>query len=160
CGLLCAILLAAAPGLARGQAPPASPPGGLPAGPPAGPTPGPSAAPGMRIVSGQAPVVGGNAAGARERGLDEAIRQAVALALADIPRAPTRAAQAKTIKSLLARAKSFVPRYRTLEEGEAGGVYTIRLEAEVDEVALRSKLERTAVPTTPPGAGGPLSGLI
>ena len=33
--------------------------------------------PGARIVTGQAPVVGGNAAGARERALDDALKQAV-----------------------------------------------------------------------------------
>ena len=64
--------------------------------------------------------------------------------------APTRAAQAKALKAIEAKARSFVPRYRTLEEGEANGVYTIRLEAEVDEIALRRKIERGASPSTPP----------
>jgi hypothetical protein len=102
----------------------------------------------MRIVSAQAPVVGGNAAGARERALDEAIRQAVDQALGEIMDAPTRAAQAKAIKVIEARARSFVPRYRTLEEGEANGVYTVRLEAEVDELALRRRIERGSAPAS------------
>ena len=63
---------------------------------------------------------------------------------------PTRAAQAKTLKAIEAKARSFVPRYRTLEEGEANGVYTIRLEAEVDETALRRKIERGTSPAPPP----------
>ncbi|MES1209428.1 MAG: hypothetical protein ABUS79_26110, partial [Pseudomonadota bacterium] len=67
---------------ARAQAPvPAAPPPA--AVPPAGVPSVPAApaepvlGPGERIGIGQAPVVGGNAAGARERALDEAIRQAV-----------------------------------------------------------------------------------
>ena len=99
-----------------------------------------------RIVTGQAPVVGGNAAGARERALDDAIKQAVNQALAAIVDPQTRAAQAKTLKAIEAKARSFVPRYRTLEEGEANGVYTVRLEAEVDEAALRRRIERGAPP--------------
>ena len=128
------------------------------AAPPAPPPPSTEvAAPGMRIVSAQAPVVGGNAAGARERALDEAIRQAVDQALGEIMDAPTRAAQAKTIKIIEARARSFVPRYRTLEEGEANGVYTVRLEAEVDELALRRRIERGNAPTSgnAPAANAP-----
>jgi len=132
--------LTAAP--AFGQAPPAPPPGPPPAELPS--------TPGARVVSGQAPVVGGNAAGARERALDDAIKQAVNQAIAALLDAPTRAAQAKALKAIEAKARSFVPRYRTLEEGEANGVYTIRLEAEVDETALRRRIERAAAPVAPP----------
>jgi hypothetical protein len=115
--------------------------------------------PGGRIVSGQAPVVGGNAAGARERALDDALKQAVNQALAAIVDPATRAAQAKTLKAIEAKARSFVPRYRTLEEGEANAVYTIRLEAEVDEVLLRRRIEKgmsvAPPPVTPAKAGAP-----
>ena len=115
---------------------------------------------GGRIVSGQAPVVGGNAARARERALDDAIRQAVNQALATIVDPQTRAAQAKTLKTIEAKARSFVPRYRTLEEGEATGIYNIRLEAEVDEIALRRRMESVGtaavpVPASPARAGPP-----
>ncbi|HVV16174.1 MAG TPA: hypothetical protein VHH90_03145, partial [Polyangia bacterium] len=82
-----ALLVANAP-VARAQAPAPAPPG---ATAPAEPVLGP----GERIAVGQAPVVGGNAAGARERALDEAIRQAVDQALSDLVDAPTRTAQAK-----------------------------------------------------------------
>jgi hypothetical protein len=140
--MLIAASVAASP-LARAQ--PAAPPP-APA-PPAEPGP----APGMKLVSGQAPVVGGNAVGARERALDDALRQAVEQTIAEIADPAARAAQAKTIKTLLARARSYVPRYRTLEEGETNGVYAMRLEAEVDELALRRKLEPAAPAST--GAG-------
>ena len=105
------------------------------------------------MVTAQAPVVGGNAAGARERALEDAIRQAVTLALADVVDPQTRAAQAKTIKAIEAKARSFVPRYRTLEEAEVGGMYNVRLEVEVDEIALRRRLERSSAP--PPTTAAP-----
>lgn len=153
--LLSALAIAAS---ARAQTAPPAPPASAP--PPIGPGAAPEAPvgqPGMRMVTGQAPVVGGNAAGARERALDDAIRQAVDQALSELVDAPTRAARAKEIKALLAKARSFVPRYRTLEEGEVSGSYGIRLEADVDEVALRRRVERwSAAPATnvaaPPGA--------
>jgi hypothetical protein len=143
-GLAVALLaLAAAP--ARGQAePPSLPPVGQP---------------GLRIVAGQSAVIGGNAAGARERALDEAFRLGVDQALAELLDAPTRAAQAKAIKALEARARSYVRRYRALDEGEAGGVYTVHLEIEVDEAALRRAAERwgaggaTGSPAPPPVPG-------
>ena len=70
----------------------------------------------------------------------------------------TRAAQAKALKAIEAKARSFVPRYRALEEGEANGVYTIRLEAEVDELALGAKSkgdDRRAADGTPAKMGVP-----
>ena len=131
--------LALAAGAARGAPPASLPPASPPAFPPSG---APVLAPGARVATGQAPVVGGNAAGARERALDEAMRQAVDLTLGEMTDAPTRAAQAKAIKAIEAKARSLVPRYRTQEEGEANGVYSVRIEAEVDEVALRRKIDR------------------
>ena len=98
--------------------------------------------PGVRLVSGQAAIVGGNTAGARERALDEAMRQAVEQALAEQLDAQTRAAQARAIKTLQGRARSFIKRYRTVDENEANGLYTIRIEAEVDDAALRRATER------------------
>jgi hypothetical protein len=109
-------------------------------------------APGARVATGQAPVVGGNAAGARGRALDDAIRQVVDLAINDLADPPTRVAQAKAIRALEAKAHSFVGRYRTLEEREENGVYTITIQAEVDSSALKSKIERWSAPLTPPPA--------
>ena len=82
--------------------------------------------PGVRLVSGQAAIVAGNTAGARERALDEAMRQAVEQALAEQLDAQTRAAQARAIKTLQGRARTFIKSYRTVEENEANGLYTIR----------------------------------
>ena len=137
-----ALLLLGASAFAQAPAPPAGAPAPLPADVPS--------TPGAYVVTGQAPVVGGNAAGARERALDDAIKQAVDQALATLVDAQARAAQAKTMKAIEAKARSFVPRYRTLEEGETNGVYAIRLEAEVDEIALRRRLERGTTSTAPP----------
>ena len=73
--------------------------------------------PGARIVTGQAPVVGGNAAGARERALDDAIKQAVNQAIAGLRRRRRRAPRRpRRLKAIEAKARSFVPRYR-----DAGG---------------------------------------
>jgi hypothetical protein len=143
------LIAAAAIGRARAQIPPPvlSPPPAVP---------DVAAAPGMRLATGQAPVVGGNAAGARERAFDEAIRQAVEAAINEVIDPATRAAQAKAIKVLLSRPRVYVPRYRTLEEGESNGVYTVRVEVDVDEIALRRKLERPAAANPPdPRAAGP-----
>jgi hypothetical protein len=106
--------------------------------------------PNMRVTTGQAPVVGGNAAGARERALEDAIRQAVDLTINDLVVDPqARVAQGKTIRALEAKAHSFIGRYRTLEEGEANGVYTMRVQIEVDRAAIQSKIDRGAAPASP-----------
>ena len=70
--------------------------------------PRPRLDPGARVATGQAPVVGGNAAGARERALEDAIRQAVDQAITELADPQTRAAQAKAIRALEAKARSFV----------------------------------------------------
>jgi hypothetical protein len=109
--------------------------------------------PGARLVSGQAAIVGGNSAGARERALDDALRQAVEQALAEQLDAQTRAAQARAIKTLQGRARSYIKRYRTVDENENNGLYTIRIEAEVDDGALLKATERWST-----AAAGPASG--
>ena len=147
--------LAGAPAPAVVRAQPA-PSGALPG------SPSPSvlsASPGMRLGSAQVPVVGGNSAGARERALDEALRQTVDLALGELLDAPTRVTQAKAIRTLMARARSYVKRYRTLEEGESGGSYLMRVEAEIDEAALRRATDRWSSPAAPPVAPARASAL-
>ena len=136
---------------AAAQVPPAVP--APPAPPPTSP-----ADPGARVATGQAPVVGGNAAGARERALDDAIRQVVDQVITELTDPQTRAAQAKAIRALEAKAHSFVGSYRTLEEGELNGVYSVRIQAEVDLVAVRRKVERWSNPaaaTPAPPASAP-----
>jgi hypothetical protein len=107
---------------------------------------------GLRIATGQVAVVGGNSAAARERALDAALRQAVEQALGEILDAETRVVQARAIKTLEGRARTFVKRYRTLEEGEANGLYSVRIEAEVDDGALRRATERWTPQAAAPGA--------
>jgi hypothetical protein len=120
--------------------------------PPAAAQEAPVGQPGLRIVAGQVPIVGGNAASARERAFDEALRQAVDQSLGEMLDAQTRAARAQNVKGLVARARTFIRRYRTLEEGEANGAYAVKIEVEVDEAALRRATERWSQPAA--GAGG------
>jgi hypothetical protein len=127
-----------AAGAARAQAP--------------APTSAPVGTPGLRIVAAQSAIIGGNGAGARERALEEAFRQAVDQSLADILDAAARAGQARAIKAVEARARTYVRRYRALEEGEVAGAYAVKLEVEVDEAALRRALEAGA---PSPAAGSP-----
>jgi hypothetical protein len=102
--------------------------------------------PNSRVTTGQAPVVGGNAAGARERALEDAIRQAVDLTINDLIEPQARLAQGKTIRAIEAKAHSFIGRYRTLEEGETNGVYTMRVQVEVDRAGIQRKIDRGSAP--------------
>ncbi|HLK91482.1 MAG TPA: hypothetical protein VKZ18_16425 [Polyangia bacterium] len=147
--LFCAGLLALSLGVApRAGAQVLAPP--APVMPPEGPPhPEPGATPGSRVTTGQAPVVGGNAAGARERALEEAFRQAVDQTINELVDPATRLAQAKTIRAIETKARSYVGRYRTLEEGETNGSYTVRVESEVDRAALQSRLDRGGAPPAP-----------
>jgi hypothetical protein len=122
----------------------------------AGPT-APAPAPGTRVVAAQSAVIGGNGAGARERALEDAFRQAVDQSLAELLDAATRARQARNVKAVEARARTYVRRWRALEEGETGGAYAVRLEVEVDEAALRRATEswgQSAAPAAPPVVPG------
>ena len=139
-----------------------TPPPVVPVAPPRPPVTEPvvdPSSPNSRVTTGQAPVVGGNAAGARERALEDAIRQAVDLIINDLVVDPqARAAQGKTIRAIEAKAHSFIGRYRTLEEGEVNGVYTMRVQVEVDRAAIQSKLDRGVAPpasTVAPRAAAP-----
>ena len=76
-GLGLALALSAA---ASAQTPPPAPP----VAPPRAAVADPVVDPNSRVTTGQAPVVGGNAAGARERALEDAIRQAVDLTINDL----------------------------------------------------------------------------
>jgi len=116
--------------------------------------------PGVRAGAADVPVVGGNSASARERALDEAMRQAVGQELEEMLDPQTRVSQARSIKAVQARARSYVKRYRTVEEKEAGGTYSLRIEAEVDDAALRRAVEKwTAGPAGPPGPAAGRAGL-
>jgi hypothetical protein len=134
---------AGAGGAAAGTAAPGAPSG----------MPGDVASPGFRLGSSEVAIVGGNVASARERAVTEALKQAVGQAITAIaPEAPT---QPKTVAQILGKVRVFVRRYRSLQEGEVGASrYGVKLEAEVDEAAVRRAFERGALPaaTVPPTA--------
>lgn len=142
----------------------AQPAGGGTASPPAAAAPGQEpAAPlppiatsswGGRIGAAEVSIVGGNVASARERALTEAMKQAVDQALTTaFPEARTQ--QPKTVTQVLGRARSYVRRYRTIEEGERGrGIYGLKIEADVDEAGLARAFDKgtTASAAGPSGA--------
>jgi len=168
-GILVACAAAGAPpAWAQGPSPaaPAQPATSPAAAPPAGsaapPAPGavpPGAvaelpSPGFRFGSSEVPVVGGNVASARERAVAEALKQAVDQAITEL--APdARTAQPKVVAQILGKARVYVRRYRSILEGESRpSRYAVKLEAEVDEPALRRTLDRgTAVPASAPAPG-------
>jgi hypothetical protein len=153
--LLFTVALASGAGRAWAQAA-----GGGTASPPAAAVPGQEpAAPlppiatsswGGRIGAAEVSIVGGNVASARERALTEAMKQAVEQALATaFPEARTQ--QPKTVTQVLGRARTYVRRYRTIEEGERGrGLYALKIEADVDEAGLARAFDKA---TTASGGG-------
>lgn len=132
-----------------------------------------------RLGEGQATIVGGNVASARERALTEAFKHAVDAAIDSLglglglgpglvvspPGASAgpdiRTTQPKLVVQVLGRARAFVRRYRTLDEGErAPGTYSVRIDAEVDDGALRRALEKSPGPgVAPAGSALPASSL-
>jgi len=150
------VLAVASAPLARAQTPPPPPPAAagsaaspLPGGAPAPPVPAAvveAPSPGFRFGSSEVPIVGGNVASARERAVAEALKQAVDQAITEL--APeARAAQPKVVGQILGKARVYVRRYRSILEGESRpSRYSVKLEAEVDEPALRRTLDRGAAP--------------
>jgi hypothetical protein len=140
--LLAACLCVAAPVLVRAQ--PSAPPAANPAEP-APPAP----------VIGEAPIVAGNAASAKQRALDDALRQTVErsfAALAAEEGSPTPGL-AQLRASLFGRAKRYVRSYRIVGQREEGGRYLIQVEAELDEGMLRRDIDRArGGAATPPPA--------
>jgi|GEM_PF-1943475 len=149
-------------GRAHAQAPagqvPVAPPPAAAASPAAPPPPLP---PGTHLGAAEVAIVGGNLASARERALAEAMKQAVADALAVV--APdARNSDPKLVVQVLARARTFVQRYRTREDGQVGegqgqgqGRYGVKIEAEVDEAALGRAFQKTPAAGLPLAAGAP-----
>lgn len=112
---------------------------------------------GGRIGAAEVTIVGGNIASARERALAEALKQAVDQALGSVV-PDARALQPKVVAQVLGRARAYVRRYRTVEEGERGrGVYGVRIEAEVDEMALQRAFDKPIAATNPGAAIAPSS---
>lgn len=101
---------------------------------------------GGRIGTAEVTIVGGNVASARERALGEALKQAVDQELSVVV-PDARTTQGKTVSQVLGRARRYVRRYRTLEEGELRrGLYSVRIEADVDDTALLRAFDKI-----PPG---------
>lgn len=121
-----------------------------PSSPATPPLPNPSGSPGVQVGIAQATIVGGNIASARERALSDALKQAVAQAVDAIVPEATRAAHPKVAAQILGRARSYVRRYRTLEEGELPGhLYGVRVEADIDEPAVHRAFDRGAAAAAP-----------
>lgn len=133
--------------------------GGVNLAPPG--SPAPSAATGT-LGEGQATIVGGNVASARERAFTEAFKRAVDVALSVLV-PEVRATQPRLVIQILGRARSFVRRYRTLEEGELiRGSYVVKIDADIDEAALRRACDRPPAPasTLPSGGVQPMTYLL
>ena len=114
---------------------------------------------GGRVGAAEVTVVGGNVASARERALTEALKQAVDQTLVTaFPEA--KAQQPKVVAQVLNRARTYVRRYRTLEEGErARGLYALKIEADVDEAALARVFDKPAGAVFAPGGAAPSVGV-
>lgn len=151
--LLCVLALPVSVAFAADVAPPPAPS----AAGAAVPAP-PQLPPGTKIGAAEVPIVGGNVASARERALTDALKQAIDQSITAL--APDlRTKQPKTVNQLLGKARTFVRRYRTIEEGEADrGRYAVKLEVEVDEPALHRALD--TVPTGAPAGAVAASYLL
>lgn len=110
-------------------------------------------APGSRQAIGQAPIVAGNQVGARDRALGDALRQLVDQALGEILEPAVRAANDKPLRAIYARPRTYVRRYRVLDQGEAAGVWRMQIEGEVDLPTLRRDVERALPPAVAPPVG-------
>src|ERR1700761_6882645 len=103
---------------------------------------------------GQAPIVAGDRVRARERALDEALRQAVEQATATGLEPTELVARASDLKlRVYPKAKSYVANYRILDEGEQPpGTFQVHLSASVATGRLARDLSTgtsgvTAVPS-------------
>src|ERR1700761_3081977 len=101
---------------------------------------------------GQAPIVAGDRVRARERALDEALRQAVEQATATVLEPSDLVARASDLKlRIYPKAKSYVANYRILDEGEQPpGTFQVHLSASVATGRLARDL--SASPTNAPAA--------
>ena len=102
---------------------------------------------------GQAPIVAGDRVRARERALDEALRQAVEQATVTVLEPGDLVARASELKlRIYPKAKSYVATYRVLDEGEQPpGTFQVHLSASVATGRLARDLSTA---TAPAPAGG------
>jgi hypothetical protein len=101
---------------------------------------------------GQITVVGGDRVKARERALDEALRQAVEQAVATILDPPAVVARSAELRlRIYPKARSYVSNYRILDEGETSGVFQVHVSAQVATGNLARDLATTQPPPTANG---------
>jgi hypothetical protein len=104
--------------------------------------------PNERVVRAEAPIVAGNAVNAKKRALNDAFRQAVERAFAELVKdgasltqpVPTGLAQLKA--SLANSSQKFIRSYRIIEQDTEAGMLRVMVEAEIDTVALRREIDR------------------
>ncbi len=106
----------------------------------------PGAAPAPEGVVGHAAIAAGNVASARERALDDAFRQLVEQAFADLVAEAGGGAVSPPLASLraawIARPKRLVRGYRVVEQGEVDGTFRVRVAAELDAAFMRREFDR------------------
>jgi hypothetical protein len=106
---------------------------------------------------GHAPIAGGDRVRARERALDEAVRQAVELATTTLLDPDQLVARASELKlRVYPKARAYVATYRVLEELEQPpGTFEVHIAAQVATARLLADLTSTApvAPSAPPRAG-------
>src|SRR2546423_8561701 len=100
---------------------------------------------------GQAPIVAGDRVRARERALDEALRQAVEQATATVLEPAELVARASDLKlRIYPKAKTYITTYRILDEGELPpGTFQVHLSAAVATARLARDLSTTTGVTVP-----------
>ncbi|MBI5478733.1 MAG: flagellar assembly protein T N-terminal domain-containing protein [Deltaproteobacteria bacterium] len=112
---------------------------------------GAARAPGWYQGTGQARIVNEDRVAARQRALEEAMRQAVERAVDGLLGPEVRASRPHEVRGLAGRAHSLIERYRVLAESEAGGLYQVQIEATVDAQRLGAALGRGTTPQPGPG---------
>jgi Flagellar assembly protein T, N-terminal domain len=107
---------------------------------------------------GQVTVVGGDRVRARERALDDALRQAVEQAVASVLDASQVVARSSELRlRIYPRARTYIDNYRILDEGETSGVFQVHVSATVSTGRLARDL---AAPAPSPTASKKLRGVV
>jgi hypothetical protein len=107
---------------------------------------------------GQVTVVGGDRVRARERALDDALRQAVEQAVASVLDATQVVARSSELRlRIYPKARTYVDNYRILDEGETSGVFQVHVSATVATGRLARDL---AAPAPSPTASKKMRGVV